>query len=233
MFFKKYTIFFITTIYYLITPFFLNTHIIADDISDKKTIQNIIDRSEYQDFLKEYESLISKQRESVFDSIKKYLYQLLQNIFTQNTVPNVNIINPFLNLFSNPYIFICIIIIILAILTYKMYKNYIHKLKIKNTQLNTYPNYDFDQVPDDWKELINNILKYYLTPIQLSLTPSMTLRQVLQTLKDYKKDDTFINEFVEFLERWHFSNWHPSKDIIDKWYQIILAKQNELYQALE
>ncbi len=206
---------------------------------DKKIIQNIIDRDEYQKYLYEHDSAIQEKSRSIFTDIKEWFLDALANNLSLDPKEGTDFLSFFNDLAHFPYKTILWILVtfLLIFMGIRLYP-YLKRLRnnSKNTinpkeRVNHSNEIESLNVTDAWKDLINSILNQYLSYMHLSLQPSMTLRQFLNLLRDHKKEDIFIVEFVEFLEKWRFSDWHPDQKTIDNWFEIITKKVKDAHYS--
>ena len=209
-------------------------------MSDKDIIQRIIERPEYQKYLT-LGRPETDQSESYFNdffgSLLRYLYNLLSKAFENTDMDQgLDLVEFMLKSLKDSPFLKTLAIISTIVVCFWIYRH-ISKIRLskRGASLPDEPSVNWKELahmPDAWQDLIKNILNHYLASLRMNLQPHMTLRQCLKILVDNKRDDVFIRELVDFLEKWHFSNWQPDQKVIQSWF-VTIKEKSERFQELK
>ncbi len=196
--------------------------------NDREIVRKIIERSEYTKYLSKHESELTNFSRSFLERGLKKVSNFLQEILRRNTgsLLGHNWLNTVMN-FPLWETLLFFLILLLAFLIYKLITKMAPKLSSSSQQEKEEPPYlwqSLSRVPDVWQSLIKEILNYYLSSINIVLQKDMSLRYCLELLENNQRNDSFISELVEFLEKWHFSTWQPDEKIIKSWFKSIRDK---------
>ena len=200
--------------------------------NDKEIIQRITERPEYRKYLFTNESDFTRHSRSLINQALTQISDFIQNIFRrllrtgEGPFSNTSWLSAILDV---PIweTFFFILVLLIAFLIYKNRSKFPFLSKhVKEQPPPPRTWQTLSRVPDAWQELITDILKHYLSSINMSLQRDMSLRYCLGLLKNNQRDDSFINELVEFLEKWHFSTWQPDEKVIESWFRSIQKKAN-------